>query len=136
MQVIHLFLRLGKGKADLLGGQVGGVAVQRVHHPGHKAVCCGAACLRRCADLPLQSLLVGVGVDVRLLQKAQVHAALVQRLVQGTAFLGAAAHAGDTVKHDGIPCLHNVQQFVQFPATLAGRTCIDFPDDMRRWVGI
>lgn len=135
VQVVHLFLRLGKGKADLLGGQVGGVAVQRIHHPGHKTIRCGAAGLRCRTDLPLQSLLVGICVDVRLLQKAQIHAALVQRFVQGTALVGAAAHAGDAVKHDGIPFLHNAQQLVQFPAALAGCAGVDLPHDMGRWVG-
>ena len=92
----------------LLLGKVGGVAVQCVHNAGNKTVRCGAAGLRRRADLPLQGLFVGVGVDVRLLQKAERHTAVIQRFVQGAALLGAAAHAGNTVKHDGIPGLYNV----------------------------
>ena len=47
VQVVHLFLSLGKGKTNLLGGQVRRVAVQRIHDAGNKTVCCGAAGLRR-----------------------------------------------------------------------------------------
>ena len=126
---------LGKGEAYLLLGQVGGVAVQRVHDAGNKTVRCGTAGLRRCADLPLQGLLVGVRVDVRLLQKAERHAAVVQRFVQCAALLGAAAHAGDAVKHDGIPGLHRMQQLVQLLPPAAGRACVDLAHDMRRGVG-
>lgn len=135
VQVVHLFLGLGKGEAYLLLGQVGGVAVQRVHDAGNKTVRCGTAGLRRCADLPLQGLLVGVRVDVRLLQKAERHTAVVQCFIECTALLGAAAHAGNTVKHDGIPGLYTVQQLVQLLPSAAGRAGVDLADDVRRGVG-
>ena len=108
VQVVNLFLGLGKGKAYLLFGQIGSVEVQRVHNAGNKSVCCSAAGLGRGADLPLQSLLVRIRVDVWLLEKAQRHAAVVQCFVQVAAFLGVSAHAGDTVKHDGVPRLYGV----------------------------
>ena len=56
-------------------------------------------------------------------------------LIECTAFLGAAAHAGNTVKHNGIPGLYTVQQLVQLLPSAAGRSCIDLTDDMSRWVG-
>lgn len=135
VQIVHLFLRLGKGKADLLGGQVRRVAVQRFHNAGDKTVGRCAAGGGGCTDLPLQGLFVGVGVDVRLLQKTKRHAATVQFFIQGAPLVGTAAHAGNTVKHNGIPRLYTVQQLVQFPPSLAGRSGIDLTDDMRRWVG-
>ena len=47
VQVVHLFLCLGKGKPDLLFGKVGSVEILCVHNTGNKTVCCGAAGLRR-----------------------------------------------------------------------------------------
>lgn len=90
-----------------------------------------AAGLGRCAGLPLQGLPVGIRVDVWFLQKTQVHAAVVQLPVQGAALVRAAAHAGNTVEHDGVPRLHGVQQFVQLFAALAGCAGVNFTDDVR-----
>ena len=134
VQVVNLFLGLGKSKAYLLFGQIGSVEVQRVHNAGNKSVCCSAAGLGRGADLPLQSLLVRIRVDVWLLEKAQRHAAVVQCFVQVAAFLGVSAHAGDTVKHDGVPRLYGAQQLIQRHAALAGCAGIDLSHDMCRGV--
>lgn len=131
VQVVNLFLRLGKGKADLFGGKVGSVAVQCIHDAADKTVGCIAAGPGRCAGLPLQGLPVGIRVDVWFLQKTQVHAAVVQLPVQGAALVRAAAHAGNTVEHDGVPRLHGVQQFVQLFAALAGCAGVNFTDDVR-----
>ena len=108
VQIVHLFLSLGKGKEYLLFGQIGSVAVQRIHNARNKSVCCGTAGLWGRANLPLQRLLVCICVNVRFFQKAQVHTALIQCLIQSASFLGATAHAGDTVKHNGVPRLHSV----------------------------
>lgn len=68
-------------------------------------------------------------------KKAERHTAVIQCFVQGAALLGAAAHAGNTVKHDGILGLYNVQQLVQLLPSAAGRAGVDLPHNMRCRVG-
>ena len=111
-EIVHFLLRLFEGKTDLGLGK----RHQEGVHTLQNRIDSGSGHWNG----GLQRLLVGVGVDLRLLQEDEMDSLIIELLVERKAFLCIAGHTGDRVEDYRIAGLELTQHPVKGRAVRRG----------------